>query len=44
MATETERPAGQAPDSKDDLLVDVIVMDRAELAAKMDEQDVLISF
>ena len=23
MATETERPAGQAPDSKDDLLVDV---------------------
>jgi len=30
--------------TEDDLLVDVIVMDRAELAAKMDEQDVLISF
>jgi tRNA 2-thiouridine synthesizing protein C len=30
--------------SEDDLLVDVVVMDRAELAAKMAEQDVLISF
>jgi tRNA 2-thiouridine synthesizing protein C len=27
-----------------DLLVDVIVLDRAEMAAKMAEQDVLISF
>ncbi|MFA5083060.1 MAG: sulfurtransferase complex subunit TusC [Hydrogenophilaceae bacterium] len=30
--------------TEDDLLVDVIVLDRAEMAAKMDEQDVLISF
>ncbi len=30
--------------SEDDLLVDVIVLDRAEMAAMMDEQDVLISF
>jgi tRNA 2-thiouridine synthesizing protein C len=30
--------------TEDDLLVDVVVMDRAELAAKMAEQDVLISF
>jgi tRNA 2-thiouridine synthesizing protein C len=30
--------------SEDDLLVDVIVMDRAEMAAIMAEQDVLISF
>jgi tRNA 2-thiouridine synthesizing protein C len=30
--------------SEDDLLVDVIVLDRAELAAHMAEQDVLISF
>jgi tRNA 2-thiouridine synthesizing protein C len=30
--------------TEDDFLVDVIVLDRAELAAKMDEQDVLISF
>ena len=30
--------------SEDDLLVDVIVLDSAEMAAMMDEQDVLISF
>ena len=30
--------------TEDDLLVDVVVLDRAEMAAKMDEQDVLISF
>ena len=30
--------------TEDDLLVDVIVLDRAEMAAKMAEQDVLISF
>ena len=30
--------------TEDDLLVDVIILDRAEMAAKMAEQDVLISF
>ncbi|MDD4879988.1 MAG: sulfurtransferase complex subunit TusC [Gallionellaceae bacterium] len=30
--------------TEEDLLVDVVVLDRAEMAAKMDEQDVLISF